>query len=332
MEQLYLNFPCRAKQINLLDELLGKVLDGIENLNDSTSGNSLAVFSKLQEMTSIYSLSVIFISKVLPEKFYIDSSYIPVYFPQYTRDDYMTILKFYRPPECEEQFFENYLNSALTVFIRTTRDFIEMKNLILSNFPTYCEPVKKGDISSNDVVGLWRHIVPHLKESLNNVYLGVICRKNDETINNTTDLTAHSSKTLCAFDLPYYAKYFLIASYLASYNSPKYDRRLFLKNHGKHKKKNLRIKIKENITNELLGPKPFSLDRLLAIFYAIMEEKASLTVNLMSQIASLVELRLLAKLGDSCIEKPKYKCLVGFECVDVVAKTLGFNLKKYLLE
>uniref|UniRef100_T1HUX1 Origin recognition complex subunit 5 C-terminal domain-containing protein n=1 Tax=Rhodnius prolixus TaxID=13249 RepID=T1HUX1_RHOPR len=209
-----------------------------------------------------------------------------------------------------------------------------LKNIeeILSNFPTYCEPVKKGDISSNDVVGLWRHIVPHLKESLNNVYLGVICRKNDETINNTTDLTAHSSKTLCAFDLPYYAKYFLIASYLASYNSPKYDRRLFLKNHGKHKKKNLRIKIKENITNELLGPKPFSLDRLLAIFYAIMEEKASLTVNLMSQIASLVELRLLAKLGDSCIEKPKYKCLVGFECVDVVAKTLGFNLKKYLLE
>lgn len=71
---------CRFILIVLL-----QVLDGIENLNDSTSGNSLAVFSKLQEMTSIYSLSVIFISKVLPEKFYIDSSYIPVYFPQYTR-------------------------------------------------------------------------------------------------------------------------------------------------------------------------------------------------------------------------------------------------------
>lgn len=421
MEQLYLSFPCRSKQINLLDELLGKgsiilpsllfiygqaavgkttilleylniikakyayinciecytnrllhesiltqilgvssdikcdnfmdlihifknaskegsffnqptviVLDGIENLNDTNSGNSLAVFGKLQELTSIFSLSVIFISKLLPEKFYIDASYIPVYFSQYTRDDFMAILKFYKPSDCDGQVFENYLNSALNVFIRTTRDFMEMKSLVLSNFPAYCAPVEKGDISANDVVGLWRHIVPQLKESLNNVYLGVVCRKNDDISTNTTALI--STKTLCAFDLPYYAKYFLIAAYLASYNSPKYDRRLFLKNHGKHKKRNVKIKMKENITNELLGPKPFSLDRLLAIFYAIMEEKASLTVNLMSQIASLVELRLLTKIGDSSIEKPKYKCLVGLQCVDDVAKTLGFNLKKYLLE
>lgn len=86
-----------------------------------------------------------------------------------------------------------------------------------------------------------------------------------------------------AFDLPYYAKYFLIAAYLASYNSPKHDRRLFVKNHGKQRKQARKGMAKTQVS-ELLGPKVFSLDRLLAIFYAIMEEKASLTVYLISQV------------------------------------------------
>lgn len=93
-----------------------------------------------------------------------------------------------------------------------------------------------------------------------------------------------------ALDLPYYAKYFLIAAYLASYNSQREDKRLFIKNHGKQKKLNVQNKKKENSMYGLLGPKPFSLDRLLAIFYAILEEKASLTANLLSQVVTFYTL------------------------------------------
>ena len=56
-----------------------------------------------------------------------------------------------------------------------------------------------------------------------------------------------------------------------------------MKNHGKQRKQAKKEKNKSQVS-DLLGPKSFSLDRLLAIFYAIMEEKASLTVNLMSQV------------------------------------------------
>lgn len=83
--------------------------------------------------------------------------------------------------------------------------------------------------------------------------------------------------------MPYYAKYFLIAAYIASFNSPKYDRQLFVKASNK-RKKSKPPKLSENSTSELVGPKIFSLDRLLAIFYAIIEENTNMTANLLAQV------------------------------------------------
>lgn len=43
-------------------------------------------------------------------------------------------------------------------------------------------------------------------------------------------------------ELPFYTKYLLIAAYLASHNDAKIDKRLFVKNHGKQKKRLQNIK------------------------------------------------------------------------------------------
>jgi origin recognition complex subunit 5 len=97
-------------------------------------------------------------------------------------------------------------------------------------------------------------------------------------------LLSSSATYVLSFDLPYYAKFFLIAAYLASYNPAKADRRLFVKNHGKERKKNKKKKEQKKQAEQLLGPKPFALDRLLAIFYAIIEVDVNLTANLLSQV------------------------------------------------
>lgn len=90
-----------------------------------------------------------------------------------------------------------------------------------------------------------------------------------------------------ALDLPYYAKYFLIAAYIASFNAPKYDRQLFVKVSNKRKKVITKSQKKtENSASELVGPKIFSLDRLLAIFYAILEENTNMTANLLAQVSN----------------------------------------------
>jgi origin recognition complex subunit 5 len=95
-------------------------------------------------------------------------------------------------------------------------------------------------------------------------------------------LLSSSAPYVLSFDLPYYAKFVLIAAYLASYNPAKADRRLFVKNHGKERKKKRKPQKKQ--AEQLLGPKPFPLDRLLAIFYAIIEEDVNLTADLLSQV------------------------------------------------
>ena len=43
---------------------------------------------------------------------------------------------------------------------------------VSKNFEKYCEPINRDLIKINDVSALWRHIAPHLKSSLNTVYLG----------------------------------------------------------------------------------------------------------------------------------------------------------------
>ncbi|BES95712.1 Origin recognition complex subunit [Nesidiocoris tenuis] len=305
------------------------VLDNVEYL-DNLGDRCINFFAALQELTLIYTLTVIFISRVIPEKFDITPAVI-LHFPQYNKDELTKIFQLFKPPYISEELYSNYISTALAVFIRATRDLNEMKNLILDNVSKYMEPINRGEATANDTLLLWRLVTPHLKASLNSAYLGIASENDTDPTKPELQTELITHKKLRAFDLPYYAKYFLIAGYLASYNSPKHDRRLFLKNHGKQRKKN-RKDVSKSQTTELLGPKSFSLDRLLAIFYAIMEEKASLTVNLMSQIASLVELRLLAKIGDGVIDNPKFKCMASYDCVAAVGSTLGFNLKKYLLD
>ncbi|KAG2469560.1 ORC5 protein, partial [Polypterus senegalus] len=87
-------------------------------------------------------------------------------------------------------------------------------------------------------------------------------------------------------DLPYYSKFLLIAAYLASFNPARTDKRFFLKHHGKMKKITF-LKKHEKTSNHLLGPKPFPLDRLLAIFYSIVDSRVASTANIFSQVSEM---------------------------------------------
>lgn len=58
----------------------------------------------------------------------------------------------------------------------------------------------------------------------------------DENTNKTSMDEMTSTRLIQQLELPYYAKYLLIAAYLASHNDVKLDKRLFLKHHGKQRK------------------------------------------------------------------------------------------------
>lgn len=64
---------------------------------------------------------------------------------------------------------------------------------------------------------------------------------NENTIKNSaTNIPATDS--VKKLELPYFTKYLLISAYLASHNDAKIDKRLFMKHHGKQRKRLQTIK------------------------------------------------------------------------------------------
>jgi len=87
--------------------------------------------------------------------------------------------------------------------------------------------------------------------------------------------------------LPYFSKFLLISAYLASYNQPKTDKRFFLKNAGKIRKRK-KAERGPDIKQKMIGPLTFSIDRLMAIFESITEstDRGS---QLLSQLKTLIK-------------------------------------------
>ena len=84
-----------------------------------------------------------------------------------------------------------------------------------------------------------------------------------------------------------------------------------------------------------IGPKSFTIDRLLAIFYAILEDKVGLTCNLLSQISTLVHLKLLNFVaGENNIMdgSARLQCTISLEFVLYIGKVVDFNVRQYLCD
>jgi len=87
--------------------------------------------------------------------------------------------------------------------------------------------------------------------------------------------------------------------------------------------------------NVQFGPKSFSIDRLLAIFYAILDEKIGLTCNLLSQISTLVDLHFITYVsGENNIMEgtARLQSTIGLDFAINIGKLVGFNVKQYLVD
>ncbi|XP_039950133.1 origin recognition complex subunit 5 [Bactrocera tryoni] len=331
-------------------------LDNAERLRDMDA-NVLPSLLRLQQLTGL-NICVVLISQLPLEKFYCKTSIddpITLYFPQYTKSETLEILSAdfknaqklvvallnRKKPEnlstkldivdtVTREFFNNYLNLFLGVFYKACRDLSELKITARKCFTFYMEPILDGTVSMSDVSRLWRCIAGQLRTALSQVYIRS-GQPETPVVNNDKEIL----KVAQSLELPYYGKYLLIAAFIASYNSSKEDKRLFVKNHGKRRKRlqnvNANAKVTEKM-NTYIGPKSFSVDRLLAIFYAILDEKVGLTCNLLSQISTLVNLKLLSFVsGENVMDgTSRLQCTVGLEFVICISQVVGFNVRQYL--
>ncbi|EDV32002.1 uncharacterized protein Dana_GF14261 [Drosophila ananassae] len=334
-------------------------VDNAERLRDMDA-NVLPVLLRLQQLTKL-NLCVILMSQLPFEKFYNKtglSDVIILHLAQYNKGETQRILasdfsqmrgnlikKYAKEHDrleifkevMTEDFYNNYMNIFLSVFYKACRDLPELQLTARKCFSIYLEPVLDGSVEATDISRLWRHIAGPLRSALTQIYMRI--EKPLDEAEGSTNLEDQSVRKMAqSLELPYYAKYLLIAAFLASHNAANQDKRLFVKHHGKQRKRmqtvNARAKTTEKMST-FVGPKSFSIDRLLAIFYAILEEKVGLTCNLLSQISTLVHLKLLSFVsGEQNIMdgSARLECTVGLEFVLQIGKVVGFNVRQYLCD
>ncbi|KAK3544875.1 hypothetical protein QTP86_027587, partial [Hemibagrus guttatus] len=311
------------------------VFEKAELLRDMEA-NLLPALLRLQELVDD-NVTVFLLSEIVWEKFRPNTGCFEpllLHFPDYTKAELLHILSRDSHPSHTPELYSSYINILLGVFYSVCRDLRELRHLAALNFCKFCEPLEKGEARESDTHKLWRNIEPHLKKAMQSVYLREVSsvQWGQQQVDEKETISLRGLSAHTHVELPYYSKFLLIAAYLASYNPARTDRRFFLKHHGKMKKTNF-LKKHEKTSNHLLGPKPFPLDRLLAIFYSVVDSRVAPTASVFSQISSLVTLQLLSQVGhDDQLDSPKYKCAVSLDFILAISRTVSFDIVRYLYD
>ncbi|CAL1532246.1 unnamed protein product [Lymnaea stagnalis] len=327
---------------DLKNETLYIVFDKAERLRDAHTVLLPAIL-RLQELSGL-NICIILISEIVWEKFRSGTGFCEPYsihFPDYNKQELKEIMCLDGPATSEKDLYSLYVNIVLSVFHMVCRDLRELRHVARLNYPYFIEPVNKGEATAANAKKLWRNIEPHLKIALKSVYLREVSslqwkQMQQAELENPDSDFAKATPSRSHVELPYYSKYLLIAAYLASYNPMKYDRRFFAK-------VNLFLFFFLNLyyrndfyyqaSNHLLGPKVFPIDRLMAIFYSIIEGNITPSAQIYVQISSLVSLHLLTQVGgEDRIATPKYKCMVNLDFIRSIAKTVHFDVMRYLYD
>ncbi|KAI8620407.1 origin recognition complex subunit 5 C-terminus-domain-containing protein [Chytriomyces sp. MP71] len=268
-----------------------------------------------------------------------------VYFPAYTRAETRAILALDCPDDEKEdpQFFMQFVDLAMQVLQKPCRDLNELRHLVALLFVKYREPVLTGKLARNETAKLYSYAQSYFKEVIDKLYIRKI--SSSEWANSSTSSARVATQQLSALDtldmdLPYNTLYLLLASFIASYNPKGLDVRFFARAGEKRKgKKSGREKktTSAKLRQQLLGPKPFPLERMLAIFYRIKEDahpdvELESLVDIQMQVTGLISRGLLLRMSaPGRIEEVRLKCNVGMEVAFGVAGRMRFELVRYFL-
>lgn len=334
-----------AKFVSTLSQILDEqsptvyiVLDKAERIRDMETTTLLPSLLRLAEL-SRRKICVILISELVWGKFHSDPFETPsfaIHFPNYNKEETLALMGQDCPHDKPPIFYHTFINHIWNVFNSVCRDLSELRHLSSMLYPKYCEPVDQEKIGMQETRRLWRHIEPYFKHVMSRIFLREISSAQWERMQQegvAQNVGQPLSGGHKCIELPYVSKFLLMAAYLASYNPARMDRRFFSKHKG-DTKKSKKFKFSKNHPNcQLLGPKPFPLDRMMAVFYSIMEDCVAPSADVYSQVSSLVTMQLLAQVGNACdLDNPRYKCLVNLDFIRVISRSVGFDIVQYLYD
>ncbi|KAJ1727994.1 hypothetical protein LPJ61_004281, partial [Coemansia biformis] len=322
------------------------VVDQAERLRDR-GAMLLTSLLRLSELANA-NITVVLLSSVVWDKFRPRHGGAPdphtVFFSYYTKEQMLRIIERDCPEGEPVGFFLTFVDAIYEVFHRNCVDLNELRHLVAMLYPKFVQPVYERQAARSEFARLFKLCQPYFAAASERLYLREI--SSSEWLKHSTvasATTAPEDVTMAihkisdngdALDLPYYAKFLLIAAFLASYNPTRLDAQYFSR--GKSQAK--RRRATKDTTGgdnrqQLLGPKSFGIERMLAIFYSIIVEPVDSSVDVQIQISSLVTLRLLSKTsaGDR-LDGVKCKCNVGLEAIRAISRSVRFEVDRYLYD
>jgi len=331
---------------------------------EELSSNLLPALLEL-ERSSGCNICIIMTSTELSESMSLVLHNVPVCFvcfPAYSQMEQRKIIALQLSKKVGKQYSEmvvrQVVNAVVQTFTSQVRDLREMSRIC---FDLWEKVVSKPGFAENPQgilrvalegrVGLTFKMLYHHDFEL------------DPRAENPTDGALERwerDEVKRAADLPYDSKLVLLASFLASYNSPDHDRVLFgnarkLSQRQKHGEALTARNIKNaNAGQRLLGPKVFPLERLVNLYRALVnmiDSSAPLsdstnssnkqnmssalqrqpTRQLHKQVASLISAGLLTRVSrQDELDMVKLKCNVPNEFAEALSETVKLDLLKLL--
>ncbi|RDD46794.1 Origin recognition complex subunit 5 [Trichoplax sp. H2] len=268
------------------------------------------------------------------------------FFPNYQKDELVTILSQSCKLSDDQSFNACYLNEILGVFLSVCRDLRELSYLAQKCYSLYRKPIDSGKVDVCETRVLWTHFRSHFKSALSKMYLresnSFQWDKMNRCYGNSNEDTENLSSlpNIDRIQLPLYSKYLLIAAYLASYNPVSSDKKLMKKDKRSGTKASRQYRARK-IDGWLSGPKQFSIERILAIFHNIIEDDVPTNINILGQrcicyklqiffikITSLVSLQYLTRNSDET--STTYTCLATFDFIRSISRSVQFDIVPYL--
>ncbi|CAK4627910.1 hypothetical protein LEN26_020703 [Aphanomyces euteiches] len=249
-------------------------------------------------------------------------------FPLYTSAQITDImveqLKMWR----RERPFRAWIKYLLSLVEHDSHDWVEFRSMVIQMLPLFDQHISDDDDNVTEEASktaykrLMQDTQSHVKQQR-----GLA----------TTDESG-------SVDLPTRCLLLVLASYLASFNPQQSDLTYFTNAQRKKTRRKTTAKPKETVRQQLLGPKAFPLQRLLAIYHSLHDEydppntfehgREDHTLSrrdAFAQINMLVRMRLLQRISPlDELDEIKLRSLADFDFVERIAKQLEFPIENFL--
>ncbi|CUS09996.1 unnamed protein product [Tuber aestivum] len=326
------------------------VLDRVDRTREGSSV-LFAALGRLGEM--IPSLTVIFILSVPRPRFLSSAEPPHIHFAPYTKEESIKVLsKYVRriPFQDIEEYTEEDAKEELYVWQKfcgtvwdslakgTARGVVQFRAIVDDMWEPFVKPIAEGKYGTRNYSSLYLLHKDMFRRETDVVDMVVPAGAGEKAATKSES----TGNPPCVHDLPYYSKFLLCAAYLASYNPARQDATFFMKSNDFGRKKRRggttgptkRTAKNRKIHRRLLGPQAFPLERLQAIFAAILPHRLSSSADIQTQIATLTSLRLLTKASatDVLEASTKWRVNAGWDYIRHIARSVKFDIEDFVAE